>query len=531
MKDALRSKLNVTLTAAMAFAAGLALASGLDLTPETRAAGVQSMPELQIGAPEALTERLQSMTFQDGFSEIATEMSRGVVTIEVERTFDRSARSPRIPAPFDDFFDRPGGGEDQQRVVPGTGSGFAISEDGYVVTNNHVVENAERVSVVLPDGRRFEEAEIVGRDPTTDVALLKIDASGLTPLPLGSSDESRVGDWVLAIGSPGFGGGGVLPSTVTAGIVSAKGRNLNIIGQRFQQQGLPNLAIEDFIQTDAVINRGNSGGPLVNARGEVVGMNTAIMSETGFYQGYGFAVPIELVREVVDDLLEYGQVRRPVIGVLIQEVTASDARYYGLDRIGGAKVNSFSGENSPARESGMRPGDVIIDVEGEPVESVSDLQRKIRSRDPGDEVELTVVHRDDLERETVTVVLDAADTPGQMGQQTASAEQVDDPLGIEVQELDAEARRRIEAQADAPLPSDLSGVVVTDADRQGAFARSVGSIGSLPIIVDIDGRDIQGLEDYNDAVSGLEPGDVISLQLYLPSLDTRSFVTVEIPGG
>src|SRR5690606_25910792 len=217
-------------------------------------------------------------------------------------------------------------------------------------------------TVTLVDKRTFE-AEVVGRDPTTDVAVIKIDAKGLPAIPMGDSDQARVGEWVLAIGNPGFGDSRSLDFTVTGGIISAKGRPLDIIGRELQNHASPaaSYAIEDFIQTDAVINPGNSGGPLVNLRGEVIGMNTAIASGTGFYQGYGFAIPINLARRVMSDLIEHGHVRRALLGINIVNVTPEDAEVFRLPEIAGALVEDFA-EGSPAQRAGLQRGDVIVEV-------------------------------------------------------------------------------------------------------------------------------------------------------------------------
>ncbi|MCK5489207.1 MAG: trypsin-like peptidase domain-containing protein, partial [Gemmatimonadetes bacterium] len=279
MNDALRSKLNLILIAALAFALGLGFAAKLDLTPRSFADGVV---DIQLGASDDQLQQLGSAGLSAGFAPVVEQIGPAVVTVRVERNGTTAhSNVPQLPEPFDEFFRQPR----ERGLVRGSGSGFIVSPNGYIVTNNHVVAGAERIDVELADRRTFVNVKLVGRDPDTDVALLKIDADDLPSIPFGSSVETRVGEWVLAIGSPGFSGGGgrLLQTTVTAGIVSAKGRSINILARASA------AAIEDFIQTDAAINPGNSGGPLVNVRGEVVGMNTAISSSTGFNQGYGFA--------------------------------------------------------------------------------------------------------------------------------------------------------------------------------------------------------------------------------------------------
>ncbi len=519
MRDPLRAKLNVILTAAVAFAFGLGMASALDLTPLSLAAG-QEQIRLTIGAPEN-----GPVDVSEGFSSIVERISPAVVTIEVEQPVTRRQQVPRrLPSPFDEFFRE--FEQEEEPILEGSGSGFIVSPDGYIITNNHVVEGATRVRIQLHDQRIIENVQVVGRDPTTDVALLKVDAQGLTAAPLGFADSVRVGDWVLAIGSPGFGGQtGRLPGTVTVGIVSAKGRSIGILGQRLVAREMPNLAIEDFIQTDAAINPGNSGGPLLNGRGEVIGVNTAIASTTGISQGYGFAVPIELVRLVVDDLIRYGEVRRAVIGVTIDRVTAADADYYDLDRVAGVKVMDVTelpgGRASPAARAGIRPGDIIVQVEGEPVETVSDLQRRIRTYNPGDEVELTLVRRASRERDRVRVTLAAAEQPDSPERErTAEAERMD-PLGVEVSALTPEIRRGL------GLSRDIEGAVITDIAPRGPAARE--GLGEGLVIVDVNGEPVTGPDDYRRLVTGLTPGDLVSVLAFSPQTGQHVAVTLRVP--
>lgn len=530
MKDALRSKINVILVAAVAFAAGLGIAAELGVTQESEAAGLQEAA-LQLGASPDQARKLADVDFRNGFAPIVDEISGAVVTIQVEKQVSARGRGFDFP---DDFFPFPRRRDQEQQppIREGSGSGFIIDESGYIVTNNHVVQGAENITVQLADRRRFGDVELVGRDPQTDVALLKIDAEDLGSVPLGDSRDLRVGEWVLAIGSPGFdsrGGSTVLPSTITAGIVSAKGRSINILNRG----GEVPLAIEDFIQTDAVINRGNSGGPLVNMRGEVVGMNTAIMSETGTYQGYGFAVPTALIREVVEDLMRYGEVRRAVLGVAITSVDAADARYFGLDQVRGVEVSDFSPlaeGRSPAEEAGVKRGDIILSVDGEQVVGVSDLQTQIRAYDPGETVTLGIARREDGEtrRLEVDVELAAAQPAQEEAREASAAPAPDNPLGVQVEPLDTEIRRELE------LPENVTGVIVTDhAGRRSPLAAALGG-GQLfryTIITEIDGRDIDGMESYREAVSGLEPGSLARIQLFNGNPQNHSFVyvTVEIP--
>lgn len=273
--------------------------------------------------------------------------------------------------PFLDLF----GYRSEPQIARGFGSGVIISNDGYIVTNNHVIEYATKIKVVLNDKREFD-ATLVGTDPTTDLALLKVEEKNLPTLKYGNSDDLKLGEWVLAVGNP-FN----LTSTVTAGIVSAKARNISINQDR--------SSIEAFIQTDAAVNPGNSGGALVNQKGELVGINTAIASQTGSYAGYSFAVPSSIVRKVVEDLKKYGEVQRALIGVEIVGVDAQVAKEYDLDKIEGVYVASVT-ENGAAKEAGIKSGDVILNIQGKKVDTNAQLQEVISQYRPGDDVKITV---------------------------------------------------------------------------------------------------------------------------------------------
>lgn len=280
--------------------------------------------------------------------------------------------------PFFEFFGYPEGGAQQHEARAG-GSGVIISEDGYIVTNNHVIEGASKLRVTLADGRAFD-AKIIGTDPATDVALIKIEASGLPTLPFGSSDDLRLGEWVLAIGYPME-----LQSTITAGIVSAKARQLGALNNRY--------GIESFIQTDAAVNPGNSGGALVNTRGELVGINTIIKTSTGSYVGYSFAVPETIVRKVVIDLKESGVVQRAVLGISFRAIDQQFIDEMGdesdISEIGGIYVASVA-EGGAASEAGLRKGDVIISVDGVAVNDSATFLEQIGKRRPGDEIKLGI---------------------------------------------------------------------------------------------------------------------------------------------
>ena len=266
----------------------------------------------------------------------------------------------------------------EARPILGFGSGVIISSKGYIITNNHVIAGSDEITVVLNDKREFT-AELIGTDPTTDIALLKIEGDNLSTLGFGDSDALQLGEWVLAIGNPYN-----LTSTVTAGIVSAKARNVGILRGEF--------SIESFIQTDAAVNPGNSGGALINTRGELVGINTAIASQTGAFAGYSFAVPVSIVEKVVNDLIEFGAVQRAILGVMIADVTAELAKEKNIELIEGVYINSVRPDGA-AREAGLREGDVIISINKVRVNSSSELQEQISRYRPGEEVRV-VIRRD-----------------------------------------------------------------------------------------------------------------------------------------
>lgn len=305
---------------------------------------------------------------------------QAVVNIEVTQQITVNNRNP-----FYDLFGIPQDDSSYKREVLGGGSGVIVSTDGYIVTNNHVVENASKLKVKLYDQRTFE-ATVVGTDPTSDVALIKIDANGLPALPFGNSDTLRLGEWVLAIGSPFD-----LPHTITAGIVSAKARNLGALDSR---NGSNSYNVESFIQTDAVINSGNSGGALVNTSGELVGINTLIKaSMSGTYMGYSFAIPSSIVQKVIVDLKEYGVVQRAVLGIVYTMVTDSFIEQFGkeykLSEIGGAYVSGVD-PSGAAHDAGIKEGDVITEIEGVKIESNTNISEIIGRYRPNDKINVSV---------------------------------------------------------------------------------------------------------------------------------------------
>ncbi|MBI1306688.1 MAG: Do family serine endopeptidase [Bacteroidetes bacterium] len=319
----------------------------------------------------------QLLNDQPGVDFVNVSEKATPTVVHIKTTLQAPTASSDQPEMFDPFgfFNDP---RFQQNVPrEASGSGVIITNDGYIATNNHVIENANKIEVILEDKRSYV-AELVGRDPETDLALLKIEEKSLPFLSFGNSDELKVGEWVIAVGNP-FN----LTSTVTAGIVSAKGRNINLLRQNSE------YAIENFIQTDAAVNPGNSGGALVNTRGELIGINTAIASQTGSYAGYSFAVPVNIAKKVLDDILKYGEVKRAILGVRIQDITAELADEKGIKDIKGVYVPEVI-EDGAAAKAGLKDGDVILKINNVAVNKASELQEQISKYHPGDKITVSI---------------------------------------------------------------------------------------------------------------------------------------------
>lgn len=370
--------------------------------------------------------------------------------------------------PFFEFFGYPQGGA-QQREAKAGGSGVIISEDGYIVTNNHVIEGATKLRVTLPDGRAFD-AKTIGTDPATDVALIKIDASGLPTLPFGSSDDLRLGEWVLAIGYPME-----LQSTITAGIVSAKARQLGALNNRY--------GIESFIQTDAAVNPGNSGGALVNTRGELVGINTIIKTSTGSYVGYSFAVPETIVRKVVVDLKESGVVQRAVLGISFRAIDQQFIDELGDDidikEIGGIYVASVA-EGGAASEAGLRKGDVILSVDGVAVNDSATFLEQIGKRRPGDEITLEL-RRGEKEITTKATLQNKAGETSLLSPESVDVEAV---LGGQFETISEKSAKALDIRG---------GVQVVKIKQGGLLERA--RIKEGYIITHINDRQIRSIDD------------------------------------
>jgi serine protease Do len=353
------------------------------------------------------------------FSAIAEHITPTVVHIKTT-IGTSSEENPHSGNPFFDFFDP----KMFQYPQSGSGSGVIISSDGYIVTNNHVVADADEIEVSLYDKRAFQ-ARVVGKDPQTDLALIKIEADDLPTLEYGNSDELKVGEWVLALGNP-FN----LNSTVTAGIVSAKARSIGILGG--------GSSIESFIQTDAAVNPGNSGGALVNVEGKLVGINTAIASRSGQYEGYSFAVPSNIVTKVIDDIKKYGKVQRGLLGVSITEVTNEIAEENKLSKPQGVYVAEVMSDGA-AKEAGIKKGDIIIQIQDKEVNSVPELQQEVSLNRPGDEIDVLVLRKGSKKNFKATL----KDSRGNAEIVIDKTDELERELGVEFAELTKKEKARM----------------------------------------------------------------------------------------
>lgn len=496
-----------------AFLSGLVFASGLDLT---RFGYAQSTPSRTAASTVAPIVPPAVSDLNIAFASIAEHVTPAVVSIRSERTQRQTNRPQQRQRPrtFEDFFGMP-----DQQPQQASGSGFIVSQDGYILTNNHVVQGFDRVEVTLTDRRTFP-ARVIGRDATTDVAVLKIDQRNLPFTTLADDAATRIGEWVVAIGNP-LG----LDFTVTAGIVSAKGRSNNDV-----RVNGSNWAITDFIQTDAAINPGNSGGPLVNIRGEVIGINTAIASQTGFYSGYGFAIPITLAKEVLDDFIEHGRVRRAVLGVSIRDAVAEDAAVAGLKDVTGVLVQPFTEDNanSPAKRAGIEPGDVIVKAGGKVADRVSTLQRIIRSREPGETIEVEAWRYGT--RKTFNVRLgEATDSATRVASNTR--ERNEDPTGgTSTEKLGITIEPITEAQArQNNISNEHRGLRVVDVDQNGPARRGLGRNDILLAVINPQPRrELRTAEDLQKALANVREGSYVSFMVYNLDLDQSRIVNLRV---
>lgn len=436
------------------------------------------------------------------FTQAAAAVSPGVV--HVRTTYSRS-KGQSANDPFGDMFEDFFGRRRQQtpqrdRPAPtGKGSGVIVTGDGYIMTNNHVVEDAEKIEVILSD-KRVLQAKVIGRDKNTDLALIKINASDLPIVKLGNSDDVRVGEWVLAVGYPL-----TLESTVTAGIVSAKSRQIGILAPQIDRNNYDpnnpptNASIESFIQTDAVINRGNSGGALVNTRGELIGINSAIASQSGTYEGYGFAIPVNLARKVMDDFLKYGEVKRGYIGVTFQELDADRAKDLNLTEIDGLYVNSTL-DGGAAEKAGIKKGDIIKKLNGIDINSSAKLQEKVGTMRPGDKLNLTVLRDGKMKNFNITLKGDEGNKLADSGKEVT---EVMNSLGATLSPLTDAAKKKYGVNA---------GVVVTSVAPGKVF--DMYDMPKGTVITSINGRSVNNNAQVIAALK--EDSKMVDLQGFVP---------------
>jgi serine protease Do len=497
------SRARVGAAVVAAFFGGMIVASSLDFTHK----GFAQSAVARVTSGKPTTQQIKPLAeANNAFVTIAEHVTPAVVSVQTAKDPRQVEGSPRsrgrVPQGLEDFFNQ--FGTPRPEPEEASGSGFIVTPDGYILTNNHVVADADRVTVTLNDHRVFK-AKVIGRDPTTDVAVIKIDAHDLPVATLGDDSQTRVGEWVLAFGNP-LG----LDFTVTAGIVSAKGRG----GRDLQGLMRNQYSISDFIQTDAAINPGNSGGPLVNIQGEVVAINSAIASPTGYYSGYGFAIPITLAKSVMDDIVKFGKVRRAVLGIAISDVEPDDAGAAGLKTIEGVKVNGFtpSDGSSPASKAGLEAGDVIVSADSKPVDRVSTLQRIVRMHQPGQTVALDVMRFGT--RKSFSVKLTEAPGEEQIAQRDAdsdhSAEGVStEKLGISVEPVSSEMA------TEAKIPEQYRGLHVTDVAGSGPAHNKLAPNDVIVAVLYPEPRtEVHKVADLQNALARSKTGDFVSLLVY-----------------
>ena len=435
---------------------------------------------LVVAGSAQASENLQFLRqMSDGFAEVVAQVKPGVVKITTEGTVNVEGRSR---TPWGDFFELP----DQPRERDGQGAGVIINFNGdqYIITNNHVISHADNIRVEMTDSRFFE-AEIIGRDSLSDIAVLKVDTEDLPTVALGDSDQLREGEWVMAIGSPL-----TFSHSVSTGIVSGLGRK-----RFFGEYG-------SFIQTDAAINPGNSGGALVNLHGELVGINTAIVSRSGGNIGLGFAIPINLVKDVVEQLVEYGEVRRGLLGVHIANLDPLAAETMGLDRNHGVVIDEVT-SGGAADKAGVNVDDVVLAIDGQPMRNSTELRDRIGRTAPGTEVELLVLRDGKEKRIKVELELRTEEALAS-GRSRDNAEAEQEVLGLKVRELTDELARRLRYE-------DEDGVVVARVERGSEASRRGLRRGML--IQEVNRKQVETVEDLEDALAEIEPGDAFMMRV------------------
>ena len=425
--------------------------------------------------------------FNDAIVNIAKKANPTVVTVFTSQTVSVVQRNP-----FHQFFGGPEGYE-REFQREGLGSGVIASKDGYIITNNHVIQNADSISVRFINDE-VKQAKVIGADPLTDIAVLKVDAENLPAVEFGNSDSLDVGESVLAIGSPLSAN---LDHTVTMGIVSATGRsNLNVIGQQGDRPG-----IENFIQTDAAINPGNSGGALINIDGKLVGINSAIASRSGGFQGIGLAIPINMAKNVMESLIEYGEVKRGYLGVYFKAVNKNIANIYGLERSQGVLISEVVND-SPAEKAGFQPDDIILEIDGKKVDNEQTLSTAIASKKPGDNVTVAILRNE--ERKKLTVTLGEMPEEEQPVQQ--QSQEITELLGFSTNTLNDKLRKELN------VGKSVKGVVVAEiSERSRAYAE--GGLRQGDIIIEVNRRNINNQQQFTELVSQMKKGSPMVLKV------------------
>ncbi len=491
--------LSLSAVAVGATVLGVVLAGGLGLTPHTAA---------REATPIAAVAPCTAQTGYPNFADLAERVNPSVVSVYTEEV----VKPQQMPGfhgnmdPFEFFFGPgfPHPNMERPEKRAGAGSGFFVSSDGLILTNNHVVEGADKVWVRIAEGSDRVPAKVVGRDPATDIALIKIDAKKpYPPLPLGDSSVLRVGDWVMAVGNPL-----AMEHTVTVGVVSAKNRTLNLSDMT--------RSFEDFIQTDAAINLGNSGGPLVNLCGQVVGMNTAINAAG---QNLGFAIPVNTIKSVLPQLETKGKVIRGYLGVTVTNLDQRAQEAFKLPSRNGALVESVS-RPGPADKAGVKAGDVIVAVDGVPVKETRELIDHVSAIAPGRTVELDVI-RDGSHKMLSVVLGERPDTDNGQGASPVTDNTPSSKLGIKVDNLSDRARRQFQ------IPQEVQGVIVTKVSDSSPADEA--GLNSGDVIMRVDAHDVTTPQEFTDALSSLKSGTMVRLYVYRPQAEQKSFVFLRLP--
>ena len=465
--------------------AGMVLTANFNWTFKTRAG---SDSEARLLLEEKMTD---IRDFSEGFTAVAEYVTPSIVTVETEKTVKVRSWDPFGGMdPFGDFF----GGDDmfkrffggpnnrqQERQVQGLGSGVIVQEDGYIITNNHVIAEVDKIKITLSNGKQYD-GKLIGRDSRSDLAVIKIDLKGLPALKMANSDQVKVGQWALAVGNP-FSKS--LSHTVTAGIISGLGR-----------ASVTSDTDIDFIQTDAAINPGNSGGALVNLKGELVGINAAIVSRSGGFEGIGFAIPSNTAKNVMEQLIKTGKVIRGYVGISMQDVDESIAKALKLKTPKGAVIAQVV-KDSPGEKAGLQQGDVIIKIDGKEIEDMALVRRMVGSKKPGTDVEFLIV-REGSERK-ITVTLGEAPSEVTASVDESSSRQNVERLGMEVSNLNGDLASKY------GLNAGDKGVVITNIERNGAAFS--GGLREGDLIKRVGKDDITSVKDYTTIINKIQPGE------------------------